>query len=72
MSMSAKVKRDPNVRRVRIPKRGTGLAIKVMLLNLINQIEIEDNERGATISIDDGCLMIVFKDSAKNQGEGTE
>jgi hypothetical protein len=62
MAMSAKVKRDPRFRRVQLPKNATGLANKVALKSLIDQIEIEDNGRPAQIVIKNGWLAIVFKD----------
>jgi hypothetical protein len=71
MAMSAKVKRDPRFRRVQLPKNATGLACKVALKNLIDQLDVEDNERPAKIVIKNEWLAIVFKDGEAKKGEGS-
>jgi hypothetical protein len=71
MAMSAKVKRDPRFRRVQIPKNATASTFKVVLRSLIDQLDVEDNERPAKIVIKNEWLAIVFKDGEAKKGEGS-
>jgi hypothetical protein len=71
MAMSAKVKRDPRFRRVQIPKNATASTFKVVLRSLIDQLDVEDNERPAKIVIKNEWLAIVFRDKEAGVDAGS-